>query len=448
MTKIPSKPPQIGRLLAEIDSKRLATIVATREPSGAYLHWDELKRRKPPDGLSHEDWWLTQKLVRRANRRILPFTDSDGQEFSVTLPDEALSLLHEIDQLASGRVAAPTEIVSGSTRDQYLVSSLMEEAISSSLLEGAATTRQEAKRLLRSGREPVTQGERMVVNNYRTMNLIRGDLGEPLSVDLILEIHRSVTEGTLEHPNDVGRMQGPDEDRVVVAHAIEDVVYHRPPPAELLPDRMEALAAFANDIDRKPFLHPVIRAVTLHFWLAFDHPFVDGNGRTARALFYRSMLRQGYWLSEFLSISRLLYKAPAQYERAFLFVESDEADMTYFLLHQLRVLRRAIDELYKFLESRADEIREVERLLGRTARFNFRQLALLAHALKRPDAIYTFQTHQSSHGVVYETARKDLLDLEVLGFLQRGQVGREFIFFPARDLTERIRDMEMRPMSN
>ena len=443
MTKIPKTPPSFNDLLEGLDTDRLGAIVTSRGESDSYLHWDELRRRKPPEGLSVEEWWLQQKLERGANRRFLPFTDIDQRPFSFTLPDEALSLLHEIDQLASGRVAAPSEIVSESTRDHYLVSSLMEEAISSSLLEGAATTRQEAKRLLRSGREPITQAERMVVNNYRTMMLIREDLNRPLDLDVILDVHRSVTEGTLTNPVDAGRMQTGDEERIVIARAVEDVVYHRPPPAEVLPERMVALGAFANDINAKQFLHPVVRAVTLHFWMAHDHPFVDGNGRTARALFYRSMLRQGYWLAEFLSISRLLYQAPVQYERAFLFVETDDADLTYFLLHQLRVIRRAIEELYKYLATRSDEIREVERHLSRAGSFNRRQFALLAHALKRPDAVYTFQTHQSSHGVVYETARRDLLDLEAIGFLERGRIGREFRFFPARDLTERIRDMEL-----
>jgi len=443
MTKIPRKPPPFDTLLKEMNRDRLGAILNEQTVTDPYFHWDELRRRNPPSDLSHTEWWLQQKLRRGANRRALPVTEAGGRSFSFVLPDEALSLLHEIDQLASGRVSAPAEIVSESTRDQYLVTSLMEEAISSSLLEGAATTRQEAKRLLRSGREPVTRAERMIVNNYRTMNLIREDLDTELSAEMVLDIHRSVTEGTLTNPEDAGRMQTAEEDRVVVAHAVEDLVYHRPPPAELLPERMEGLADFANDIEGKPFLHPVVRAVTLHFWLAHDHPFVDGNGRTARALFYRSMLRQGYWLAEFLSISRLLYQAPSRYERAFLFTESDDADLTYFLLHQLRVIRHAIDELYKYLGTRAQEIREVERHLGRTGRFNMRQLALLAHALKRPEAIYTFQTHQSSHNVVYETARRDLFDLEAIGFLDRGKVGREFRFFPSPDLTERIRAMDL-----
>jgi len=438
MTKIPQKPPDLKKLVGNLDPQRLEVLMSSRREDDPYWHWDELRRRKPPDGLTVEEWWLQQKILRGGNRRTLPFTDVDGLSFGFTVPDEASSLLHEIDQLAAGRVVAPEEIVSDSTRDRYLVSSLMEEAISSSLLEGAATTRQEAKQLLRSGREPVTKAERMVVNNYRTMNLIRQDLDRPLTIEMVLDMHRTVTEGTLENPEDAGRLQDETDERVVVGHAYEDVVYHRPPPAAWLPRRLSALVDFANATDSKPFLHPVIRAIALHFWLAYDHPFVDGNGRTARASFYRSMLRQGYWLTEFLSISRLLYQAPAQYERSFLFVESDEADLTYFLLHQLRVIRRSIDELYEYLGQRAEEIRGLERHLGRSGRFNMRQLALLAHALKRPDAVYTFQTHQNSHGVVYETARKDLLDLEALGLLERGQVGREFRFFPARDLRDRI----------
>jgi Fic family protein len=443
MTKIPQRPPSLKDLLSDLDPQQLEKLISSRREEDSYWHWDELRRRKPPEGLTVEEWWLQQKVMRGINRRNLPFADIDKTAFSFTLPDEASSLLHEIDQLAAGRVVAPTEIVSDSTRDRYLVSSLMEEAISSSLLEGAATTRQEAKQLLRSGREPVSKAERMVVNNYRTMNLIRSDLDLPLSAEMVLEIHRTITEGTLHDPDDAGRLQQEGDDRVVVAHEYEDVVYHRPPPAAVLPERLDALVKFANAADSKPFLHPVIRAVALHFWLAYDHPFVDGNGRAARALFYRSMLRQGYWLTEFLSISRLLYQAPAQYERAFLFVESDDADLTYFIVHQLRIIRRSIDELYQYLSSRAEEIRELERQLGKMGKFNMRQLALLAHALKRPDAVYTFQTHQSSHQVVYETARRDLLDLEILGLLERGKVGREYRFFPARDLGEQIRHLRV-----
>lgn len=283
----------------------------------------------------------------------------------------------------------------------------------------------------------------MVVNNYRTMQVIRQDLGRPLSLEMIVEIHRLVTEGTLDNPDDAGRIQTPDEKRVDVGDWTDPtLVYHRPPPAEELPGRLEALVEFANSQDADPFVHPVVKAIALHFGLAYIHPFVDGNGRTARALFYRSMLRQGFWLTEFISISRLLYQAPVQYSRAFLHTETDSADFTYFLLHQLETVLRAIDELFAYLEVKVAEVRDMERVLKNLPGLNHRQLALLSHAIRRPDAVYTFDTHRNSHGVVYQTARADLLDLEALGLLERHKLGRQYRFYPAKGLAERLLDAD------
>jgi Fic family protein len=440
--KLPTDPPGIPKLLSGLEADRTAVVLEhLAEPTvkGRYFHWDELRRRKPPDDLTSEEWWLTLKLARGLGRRQLPFDDTSGRPFSYVLTDKALSMLHRIDRLASGRIEVPEAITNEATKDRYLVSSLMEEAIGSSLLEGAATTRNEAKELLQSGRAPRTIAERMVVNNYLTMQHIRQDLDVPLSIDTILEIHRRVTEDTLDDPNDAGRIQEPDENRVDVGDPIDPaVVFHQPPPAEELPHLLHGLSGFANDVESEPFIHPVVRAVALHFYMSYIHPFIDGNGRTARALFYRSMLRQGYWLAEFLSISRLLYQAPVQYARSFLYTETDEADFTYFLLHQLTVICRAIDELFEYLEKKVSEVRRVERALRSVPGLNHRQLALLSHAIRNPDTAYTFESHRNSHNVVYQTARADLLDLEALGFLERHQVGRQYRFYAAAGLPERI----------
>lgn len=143
-------------------------------------------------------------------------------------------------------------------------------------------------------------------------------------------------------------------------------------------------------------------------------------------------------MAEFLSISRLLNRAPVQYGLAFLYTETDDGDLTYFLLHQLNVLSRAVDELLRYLADRAGEVRKIERALRAVPGLNHRQLALLSHAARRPDAVYTFESHRASHNVSYQTARIDLLDLEVAGFLDRHQVGRQFRFYPAAALTQRL----------
>ena len=65
-----------------------------------------------------------------------------------------------------------------------------------------------------------------------------------------------------------------------------------------------------------PFIHPVIKAIIIHFVISFLHPFVDGNGRTVRSFFYWYMLKKGYALTEFLSISRIIYANKVKYEKA------------------------------------------------------------------------------------------------------------------------------------
>jgi Fic family protein len=202
---------------------------------------------------------------------------------------------------------------------------------------------------------------------------------------------------------------------------------------------MKAMIDFANGKDKKTFIHPVVRSVLLHFWLAYDHPFVDGNGRTARALFYWSMLKHGYWLSEYLSISKILKKAPLRYSRAFLYTETDDNDATYFLLFQLSVIRQAIKELHSYLKHKMAEIRATESMIKTSAHFNHRQLEVISHALKRPNAEYTLEGHATSHRVSHETARADLYDLERKKLFVRRKQGRVFYFSAVPDLAIRLK---------
>lgn len=427
------------RLLSGDEQRPQAIFAAGLRPTvdGKYRHWDTLRQLTPPSGLSHEEWWLGIRLARNAIMNPLPLTAADGSPFSYCVPDPAHEMVHLIDRRASGEIAVSEFVTTPEVRNRYLVSSLIEEAITSSQLEGASTSRAVAKQLLRSGRPPRDRSERMIVNNYEAMNLVREWREQPLTPDGVLSLHRVVTEGTLDNPDAAGRLQRPGEERVAVFDRATGEPRHVPPPAEQLPARLEAMCRFANDEPGEGFMHPVIRAILLHLWLAYDHPFEDGNGRIARALFYWSMLRHGYWLTEFLSISRLLARAPGHYSRAFLYTETDDLDTTYFILYQLRIILRAIDQLHAYLARKIREVRETERLLRR-ADLNHRQIALLSHALRHPDAEYTFRSHQTSHGVVYQSARTDLLDLERRGLLERSKAGQRFLFRPREDLAERL----------
>ena len=440
--KLPLPPPSIDSLIAKAadsDERLTAIVTAAIRPTvdGKYRHWDTLRQMTPPGDLTTEEWWLGIKLARGNLWHSLPLTDSQGRNFGYCMPDPVYEMAHLVDRQASGEIAISEVVTSPEMRNRYLVSSLIEEAVTSSQLEGASTSRAVAKEMLRSGRQPRDRSEQMIFNNYRAMNAVRSWKDQPLSPDRVLQLHRIVTDGTLDDPDAAGRLQRPDEERVRVFDRATGELRHTPPPAEQLPARLEAMCAFANNEPTEGFLHPVIRSILLHFWRAYDHPFEDGNGRTARAIFYWSMLKHGYWLTEFLSISTILKRAPGQYGRAFLYTETDGLDTTYFVLNQLNVICRAIEELHAYLARKARQVRETERLL-RQADLNHRQIALLSHALRHPDAEYSFRSHQTSHGVVYQSARTDLLDLEQRGLLNRRTVGQRFVFRPVADLSDRL----------
>jgi Fic family protein len=437
---VPANPPNFAELHRNTSPDTLVrALEATRSSlSGPYFHWDELRHREPPEGLSHHEWWHALKTLRLIAARPLPLTDATGNPFTYSLPDVALQGFHKLDQLAAGRLAMDERVTNPSLRDRYIVSSLMEEAITSSQLEGASTSRQVAREMLRSGRRPRTKSEQMILNNYLAMDYIRERRQEQLTPELVRELHSVVVEATLDDPRAAGKLQLPGEARVQV-WGPEGELLHTPPPAEQLPERLAALCRFANGEPTGAFLPPAARAILVHFWLAYDHPFVDGNGRTARALFYWTMLSQDYWLAEFLTISRILRDAPARYARSFLYTETDDRDATYFIVYQLEVVLRAIDELGRYLRRKVAEVSELESLLRSSAPFNHRQLALLSHALRRPDAVYTFDSHRRSHNVTYQTARTDLLNLEARGLLVRRNAGRAHHFVPVNDLPARLR---------
>ncbi len=441
--KTPLRPKPWQQLLSEANRDSLVPRIIGNpaiKPTvgGRYRHWDALRHLDPPGDLSHEEWWLGIKFARQQLAQPLPLTDTEDLPFTVTTVGPIQQMLRRIDQDASGQIFMSEHVANPDTRRTYLVSSLIEEAITSSQLEGASTSKRVAEEMLRSGRSPRNKSERMILNNYQAMNLVREHRDNPITPEFVLELHRVVTDGTLENPDAAGSLQRADEERVQVLDEAGRVL-HSPPPAESLPTRLEAMCDFGNGEEAgDDYLHPVVRSVVLHFWLGYDHPFEDGNGRTARALFYWSMLHRRYWLTEYLTISSILKKAPAKYARSFLYSEWDDNDLTYFLAYQLEVVIRAIESLQEYLRRKMKEIRETEELLKAT-NLNHRQITLLGHALRKPGAVYTFKSHARSHGVVYQSARTDLLDLEERGYLERRRDGRTYRFHAPVDLPERLK---------
>ena len=442
--KLPATPPnwlELLDLLFEENPQAFRSVFSHQESTynGEYIHWDKLRRLDPPHNFTHEQWWVSIKKARGQQKKILSaLSCTKGAPFSFSLPDPVPEQLHHIDQNAGGRIEMPEAgLTHPQARNRYLLHSLTEEAITSSQLEGATTTRKVAKEMLRANRAPRDTSEQMILNNYRTMQHIRDIRDLPLTPELVFDIHRTVTDLTLDHPEDAGRFRRSDNVRVY--ENFSDEVLHTPPPCKELPHRLEAMCNFANGDSPSYFVNPVIRSIILHFWLAYDHPFTDGNGRTARALFYWSMLRHKYWLCEFISISSIIKKAPAKYGRAYLHTETDENDLTYFILYHLDVIQKAIQELHAYIASKTKAVQLTETLLRNSPiKLNHRQVSLLSHALRNPDAAYTIKSYQNTNNVVYETARADLQYLEKMNLLIKRQTGRSFSYYPAEQIDQKL----------
>lgn len=454
--KLPKRGPSLATLFSETANTRPELVVRpAQDPNLRQLierannegwNWEDCAYRAKLVDLTDRELWFLIKLSRLPDHRETPLKDQHRKPFSYRLPGEAHRILHLMDLHLGGTIASLSpQITSRDEHERYLITSLFEEAITSSQLEGAAVTREVAKTMLLQQRPPRTVDEQMVLNNYHTITMLKDLRQEKLSPELLCRIQQRLTQGTDLREEAQGRFRSPEEN-VTVWDDEETEPLHVPPTASKLPQRMEQLCDFANQLDAgavQGFVHPAVRAIILHFWIGYDHPFVDGNGRTARALFYWQMLRSGYWLVEYLSISAIIRKQPKQYVRAYLHTETDDNDLTYFILYHLRVVERSIEEFRSYVRKKLRERQQLEQTVL-PGLLTERQRAIILKALKDPATVFTYQTHASSHGITLATARSDLLDLEAKKLLQGNRHGRRFEFIAIPDLDQKLKQLSHR----
>ncbi|PNE28985.1 hypothetical protein BHU09_04275 [Tannerella sp. oral taxon 808] len=380
-----------------------------------YPYWDKVKHRTT--AIAPRILWQALKLQRSLGRTSLHF---GRYAFGYTKTDEMLGLLHAFDRHIGGSLSGDdNDLLSNNRREYFLISSMMEEAIASSQMEGASTTRRVAKEMLRKNERPRDRSQQMIHNNYRTIAYLKEHASEAFSIERLQEIHSLMTEGTLDNASDAGRLR--DRDDILVMDGLSGDVAHYPPTHSEIPALLADLEGFFNSDnehadDEGTFIHPIVRACIIHFMLAYIHPFVDGNGRTARALFYWYMMRRGYWLIEYLSISSIIYKAKRGYERAFLYTECDDNDLTYFILYHLRTIRLAFDRLKNYLRRKAAESSHAHRLMSVTD-INSRQAQMLQILREKPSTMFTVREIEQRFAVTNATARTDLRGLVERGFL-------------------------------
>ena len=324
-----------------------------------------------------------------------------------------LALLHDFDMNLGGSLGTKS-IIPATDKNYYLISSIMEEAIASSQMEGASTTRRIAKDMLRKRLKPINKSQQMIVNNYETISKISKGKQADFTIDGLHDIHRSIANKTLDNPEDEGVFRRNDD--IFVVDGITGHVAHTPPSFTEIDAMIKDLCEFANSDNSENFIHPIIKGIIIHFALAYIHPFVDGNGRTARSLFYWYMIKKGYWLTEYLSISRIIYTNKKAYEKAFQYTENDGNDLSYFIQYHLDVMKKAFEELKKFLQRKIDEQQNVLRFVG-ISNINERQRYVLKTISENKRTLFTPKELATQFDISARSARTDLQELVEMGYL-------------------------------
>ena len=389
--------------------------------SSDYLYWDKVKYLAPK-GVDKHILWQAVHIQRQLSAQNVSF---GKYVFHFTITKNMLALLHDFDMNLGGNLGTKS-IIPTTDKNYYLINSIMEEAIASSQMEGASTTRRIAKDMLRKQLKPVNKSQQMIVNNYETISKISKNKQQEFSTEGILDIHHSIVNKTLDNAEDEGVFR--DNDEIYVVDGVSGFVAHTPPSHAEIDEMVSDLCHFANTDSDDNFIHPIVKGIIIHFVLAFIHPFIDGNGRTARSLFYWYMIKKGYWLTEYLSISRIIYTNKTAYEKAFLYTENDGNDLSYFIQYHLEVMKKAFEDLKKYLQRKIDEQQNILRFSG-IANTNERQRYVLRIISESKRTLFTPKELATQFVISTKTARTDLQSLVEMGFLSPTHLNKRAIGF-------------------
>lgn len=431
--RIPEIPPSdtdIHDLLAHSDFKSFGEVRPYLDIiNSKYLHWDELPMRFKGVEVNLKLLWSYAWFARELNNRPIKL---EGLILRYVQTPQIEKALHNLDMRVGGKIDFESQMPSVDLKNKYLVSSLMEEAIASSQLEGAVTTRVVAKRMLRENRKPQNHSEQMIVNNYLTMMYIKENTkpNQPLTLEFIKEIHKRITKDTLENIEYEGVIRADNE--VKVLSRDKGQIIHEPPDYSSIEKLLQQTCIFVNSDSTEFYLHPIVKAIVIHYVIGYIHPFNDGNGRTARALFYWYLISQQYNWLEYVAISTAIKNAPSKYTYAYLYSETANNDITYFVKFNLRQIDIALRFFEDYIEKKMSENNKIFEIIHDSPSLSIRQADIII-TLSKTERPITINEMQERYNITYETARTDLLNLANSGYLQMNKKGKQYIFLLDKD---------------
>ena len=292
---------------------------------------------------------------------------------------------------------------------------LVLEAHHTTHIEGTHLTLDQSERLL-AGEKPdgVKADDAKEVTNYRkAVDLVADYLGsgDPVTEGLIREIHKRLVRGVR------GNAAAPGEYRRIqnyVANSVtKEIICTPPSPQEVSP----MMAEFVSWLNKKALtaeqdVHPILVAGIAQFQLVHIHPFLDGNGRTARLLSMLCLYRKGYDFKRLFTLSEYYDRDRPSYYRAIQTVRKRDLDLTEWLEYFTFGLQWQLAEVQEKGETliRVDVLAKKHKLSGR-------QIVALELAQQGS----TFQTHDFEArcpGVHRRSLQRDLRELVEAGLLE------------------------------
>lgn len=222
---------------------------------------------------------------------------------------------------------------------------LILEAHHTTHIEGTHLTLDQSERLL-SGEKPAgvkADDAKEVINYRKAFDLVAGYLGsgDPITEGLIREIHKRLVHGVR------GNAAAPGEYRRVqnyVANSVtKEIIYTPPPPQDVSP----LMAQFVSWLNSEQDVHPILVAGIAQFQLVHIHPFLDGNGRTARLLSMLCLYRKGYDFKRLFTLSEYYDRDRTNYYRAIQSVRALDLDLTEWLEYFTLGLKWQLSEVQR-----------------------------------------------------------------------------------------------------
>lgn len=212
------------------------------------------------------------------------------------------------------------------------------------------------------------------VINYRKAMEFINDKGLIINDELIKKLHK-ITVNKILPSEKCGEYR---KTQVVIKNNQTGEVSFRPPQAELISRQIKDLLAFIESSQSQD-IHPVLKSGIVHYELVRIHPFLDGNGRVARALSTLILFLEGYDIRKFFSLEEYFDKNAQEYYSALQSVAKDNGDLTKWLEYFTQGLAIELSKIKEKVEKISVDGKLRQKLGGKPLLLTDRQLKIIEY---------------------------------------------------------------------